>query len=258
VQEGAHHFCPNVTCPARSLGRLLFFVGRGQMDIESLGPETVKKLVDLGLVADVADLYSFDPGALLGEEGFGEKKVSLIREGIRQSRRKGFPVVLASLGLADVGPRVVELLVEGGFLSIDDLLAAAEAGDPEAFTAIQGIGPKTAERIIRQLTDPAVKRLIGRLREAGLNFRVDKKHESLSPPVFEGQVWCVTGSFEHFTPRDRAMDEVRRRGGRVTTAVTGKTTHLLAGKNPGSKLAKAEDVGAVVVSEEEFLRRVSE
>jgi DNA ligase (NAD+) len=227
------------------------------MDIESLGPETVKKLIDMGLVADVADIYFFDPGDLLEEEGFKEKKVSLIERGIEKSREKPFPVVLASLGLEDIGPRVVELLVNAGFRSMDDLIAAAERGKAEVFTEIQGIGPKTADRIIRQMTDPSIRRTIERLREAGLNFQAGEKPAESLPSLFEGQVWCVTGSFDHFAPRDRAMDEVKKRGGRVTSSVTGRTTHLLAGRNPGSKLDRARELGVTVVSEEEFLRMVA-
>jgi DNA ligase (NAD+) len=257
VQEGAHHFCPNTGCPARSLGRLLFFVGRGQMDIESMGPETVKKLVEMGLISDVSDIYFFDTRALLDEEGFGEKKVSLIEEGIAKSREKPFPVVLAALGLEDVGPRIVELLMDAGFRSVDDLIDAAERGDTDVFTAIQGIGPKTAARIVSQLTDPAIRYTIGRLREAGLNLGAEGESTVDLPPVFEGQVWCVTGSFDRYAPRERAMEEVKRRGGRVTSSVTGRTTHLLAGRNPGGKLERARELGVTVVSEEEFLAMVS-
>jgi len=160
--------------------------------------------------------------------------------------------VLTSLGLKEIGPRVVQLLIDAGYDSIDRLTEAARKGDVESLTGIDGIGPKTADRIVEQLSDPDVMEMIDRLREAGLQF-AEREKGPLPEPVFAGQTWCVTGSFDNFKPRERAMDEVRKRGGRVTSAVTGKTTHLLAGMNPGSKLEKARDLGTEVVGEEDFL-----
>jgi len=255
IEDGAHHFCPNKQCPARVFGRLTFFVGRGQMDIENLGSETIKRLLELGLIKDIPDLYTFNPDELLKVEGFGEKKVKLIKEGILKSKDKPFSAVLTSLGLDELGPRVVEILIEGGFDSMDKLLAAASQNRPELFTRIHGIGPKTAERIIKQLRDPFILEIIEGLRKAGLKFSAEKrKEEEKLPQIFSGQVWCVTGSFEHFKPREKAMEEVKKRGGRVTSSVTGATTHLLAGENPGSKLDKAREYGTKIVTEGEFLR----
>jgi DNA ligase (NAD+) len=274
TREGAHTFCPNRSCPARVYGRVAFFVGRGQMDIENLGPETVKRLLDLGLVGDIPDLYLFDPDALLGVEGFGEKKVALIREGIEKSKSRPYASVIASLGLDEVGPRVADLLIESGYDSIDLLLETAHRRDPEAFTRIEGIGPKIAERIIEQLNDPAILGMIGRLREAGLRFAREKTpRESRAAPgsqgehgeapaepglprTFKGEVWCVTGSFARFKPREKAMEEVIARGGKYSPSVTGKTTHLLAGAQPGGKLNKAKKLGVKIVSEAEFLARL--
>ncbi len=259
IQDGAHHFCPNNKCPGRIFGRLSFFVSRGQMDIENLGYETIKRLLELRLISDIPDIYRFNPDQLLGEEGFGEKKVSLIREGIEKSKSRPFAVVLSSLGLDELGPRVVELLVDGGYDSIEKLIEGARQEKPELFTRIQGIGPKIAQRIIDQLTDPFILDMIEKLKDSGLQFTAEKQ-----PPkprlssIFLDQVWCVTGSFEHFKPRERAMDEVKRRGGRVTSSITGKTTHLLVGENPGSKFDKAKKLGTMLVSESEFLKLIGE
>ena len=257
IQDGAHIFCPNRRCPERVFNRIAFFAGKGQMDIENLGPETIKKLIELGLVKDIPDIYLFDPDKLLGVEGFGEKKVKLIKEGIEKSKERPFEVVLASLGLDEVGPKVVELLIEAGFDSVDKIIEAAKKKDPEIFTRIEGIGPKTAQKIIEQFNDPEIIELIDKLRKIGLKFAVEKKEEEEKekyPQIFEGQTWCVTGSFENFKPRDLAMEEVKKRGGRVSSQVTGKTTHLLVGENPGSKLDKARKLGVKIVTENEFLR----
>lgn len=256
VPDGAHIFCPNSNCPARVFGRISFFTSRGQMDIENLGSETIKRLMELGLIADIPDIYYFDPDALLGVEGFGEKKIQLIKDGIKRSKKKPYDVVLASLGLDDIGPKAVELLIDDGYGSIDVLLDAAGQKNMEIFTGIHGIGPRTAEKIIHQLNDPAVQNMIRKLKAAGLNFSYERGRDEAVRQVFSGEVWCVTGSFENFKPRELAMEEVKKRGGRVTSNITGKTTHLLAGINPGGKLAKAKKSGALVVVEEEFLKRI--
>ena len=254
IQDGAHIFCPNRYCPARVYGRITFFVGRGQMDIENLGPETIKRLIDLGLIKDIPDIYFFNPDELLSVEGFGEKKVKLIKEGIEKSKQQPFEVVLASLGLEEIGPKVVELLINAGYDSIDKIIEAAKKKDIEIFTNIKGIGPKTAEKIIQQFNDPYILDMIEKLKSAGLKFSKEEKvEEEIYPKIFEGQVWCVTGSFDNFKPREKAMEEVKKRGGKVVSQVTGKTTHLLVGENPGSKLNKAKQVGAKLVSENEFL-----
>jgi DNA ligase (NAD+) len=253
VAQGAHHFCPNPACPDQVRGRLRFFVGRDQMDIENVGPETLETLIQQGLVRDVQDLYSFDPGALLDLPGFGEKKVELIRAGIAASKRRPFRRVLVALGIPELGQKAVELLVEAGFRDIDSLLALADRGDPAPLLAIHGVGERTAEVLLRELSRPEVRGRIEALRRAGL-VMAEKARKTPSGGPFHNQVWCVTGSFQRFKPRDLAMEEVKKRGGKVSASVTSKTTHLLAGENPGSKLDKAKELGVQVVTEAEFLR----
>jgi DNA ligase (NAD+) len=257
--RGAHHFCPNPACPDQVRGRLAFFVGRGQMDIEGLGPETIEVLMSQGLVKDVDDIYFFDPGRLLELPGFGEKKVAQLRTGIEKSKGQPFHVVLPSLGMPDIGQKVTEQLLEAGYTDIDAMLALADAGDPAPLLEIHGIGERTAAALIEELRSPAVRRRIARLREAGLRFSGRRSTVTIAGPrTFDGQTWCVTGSFEHFVPREAAMEEVVKRGGKVNASVTGKTTHLLVGENPGSKLQKARKLGTKIVSEAEFLQLLKE
>jgi DNA ligase (NAD+) len=260
--RGAHHFCPNSHCPAQVRGRLAFFAGKGQMDIENLGPETLDRLVELGLVSSPEDLYTFDPAVLEDQRGFGKKKTALIKEGIEKSRKRPFKTVLASLGIPELGARGAELLITGGepsaggaegFRSMDALLAAADRGDPAAFTGIPGIGETTAAILIRELQRPEMRRRIQGLREAGLCLEAPAE-----PPrpggTFAGQTWCVTGSFAAFKPREAAMEEVLKRGGKTVSSVSSKTTHLLAGEGGGSKLVKARELGITVVDEAAFLK----
>ncbi len=258
-KQGAHHFCGNFDCPEQVRGRLSFFVARGQMDIAGIGPETVEALVSQGLVRDVEDLYTFDPGALLKVPGFGEKKVEQIRKGIEASRKQPFRVVFPSLGIPEIGGKVAELLIEAGWGDIDRLNTLADAGTPDPLLEIYGIGERTASVLLQELASPRMRRRIERLKAAGLTFcEAPHRPPKGLPQTFSGQSWCVTGSFERFQPREKAMEEVTKRGGKAVSSVSAKTTHLLAGEGAGSKLAKARALGVMVVSEAEFLRLLGE
>lgn len=257
--DGAHHFCRNRHCPAQVRGRLRFFAARDQMDIDYLGPETIDLLVDRGLVTELADLYRVTRADLIGLPGFGEKKASLVGAGIAASRDRPYRLVLPSLGIPEIGPKVTELLIDSGIVSIDQLFLIAEQDDVDRLIQIDGIGEKTADRIVSELTDPDQRARIEALRSVGLHFEAElprKGDDDAAAQEFSGQNWCVTGSFDHFKPRDRAMAEVKKRGGVVTSGVSGKTTHLLAGEGAGGKLEKAKSVGATIVTEAEFLRMI--
>jgi len=254
---GAHHFCTNNLCPAQVRGRLLFFVARGQMDIESLGPETIDVLIEKGWISNVSDLYTFNPELLLELPGFGEKKVKLIKEGIERSKNQPFRIVLKSLGIPEIGPKVIELLTEAGYTDIDSLFELADKGDYSGLLKIHGIGDKTAMTVVEELKKPEIRLLVEKLKKAGLKFSEregEEKTEKALPQIFAGQTWCVTGSFENFKPRELAMEEVKKRGGRVTSNVTSKTTHLLTGTGAGSKLDKAVSLKVKIVKEDEFLK----
>jgi DNA ligase (NAD+) len=260
--HGAHHFCPNNECPDQVRGRLFFFIGRDQMDIENLGPETVEFLIEKGYIRDLPDLYRFDYRRLLDQPGFGEKKISLLQKGLQKSLDQPFHVVLPSLGIPEVGKKVTELLIDAGFTDIDMIFDLVEKKSPEALLNIKGIGEKTAHTIFEEFSRPELRRRVDELRSLGLKFSTSPSSEGRSRELenrpFTGQTWCVTGSFEHFKPRSRATDLIKAGGGKVTTQVSGSTTHLLVGSSAGSKLQKARETGTVVVSEEDFLRLLSE
>lgn len=254
---GAHHFCRNQECPAQVQGRIHFFIGSNQMDIENIGPETAELLISEGHVKDVPDLYSFDYDTLLDYQGYGPKKVKLIRDGVKKSKNQPFEVVLRSLGIPEVGPHVTELLVNAGYADVEDIIRAAEEQRVDDLTAIKGIGEKTARTIVEEFSRKEIQGRIRRLREAGLSFSAASREEApAEEQIFNGQTWCVTGSFEHFQPRSKAMEEVKKRGGRTTGQVTGNTTHLLAGSGGGSKLSKARELGVTIVDERQFLQMI--
>ncbi len=259
VVRGAHTFCPNPSCPDQVSSRLKFFVGKAQMDIESFGPETITTLIDLGLLKDVSDIYTLDyERALNGVPGFGEKKIAAIKAGVEKSKSQSFRRVLVSLGIGEIGKKAADLLVDSGITSMDALLDIADRDDEETLTAIKQIGPKSARLLIDGLKDPAMRSRIERLRQVGLQFEEKRVDAPSFEQIFADQTWCVTGSFVQFNPRSLALEEIEKRGGRTTSTVTGKTSHLLAGSKAGSKLAQAKKLGVMVVNEEAFLSMLEE
>ena len=259
VRRGAHHFCPNYDCPAQAKGRLAFFCGKGQMDIEGLGARTVEILYDKGFVKTISGLYEFDFNNLRFVEGFGGtegKKIEGIKLALQQSLNTPFRNVLVSIGIPEFGKKAVDLVCDAGFDSMDKLIELADKNDIEALSAIKGIGPKTAEIIIDGLKSDTVRKLIEDLRKAGLHMEDEKEDGSVLEQIFQGQSWCVTGSFENFNPRTKAMDEIKRRGGTEVSGVSRKTTCLLAGSGAGSKLDKAREFGVRIVTEDEFMKMI--
>lgn len=255
-QDSVDYFCPNSECPDRVKNGIIFYCSRKQMDIEGLGEKQVEFLYDQKYIKDIADLYSLKnyKEKLIEEEGYGEKSVSIILNGIEESKKKDFRFVLSSLGLREIGPKVSELLTENGYDTIDSIISAAKNPKKlENVLEIPGIGPSTIEAIQENFTDKRILSLIDRLKKAGLKMKADPIEKSDKQP-FAGQSWCVSGSFENFQPRDKAMDLVVYYGGKKVGSISSKTTHLLAGPGAGSKLDKAKELGVQVVSEDEFIK----
>lgn len=258
VLRGAHTFCENPMCPHQVVGRIKFFVGRNQMDIESFGPETVQYLFDTGLIRDIQDLYTVDYRQLIGCEGFGEKKVAQLEKSIEASKERDFSTVLVSLGLPELGKKGVQLLMESGIRDIDTLLDIIDREDRSRLLQIKGFGERSVSLLFDALNEVRMRALIADLRSAGLQFAEKEDTGEIRSSLFEGQTWVITGSFEHFTPRSLAQKELENRGAKVTSAVTGSTTHLLAGEKAGSKRSKAEQLGIQIVNEQEFLALLEE
>ena len=259
VVRGAHHFCPNRDCPAQVKGRISFFCAKGQMDIEGLGPKTIGTLYENGFVRSVGDLYSFDFNRLRALEGFGGsegKKIESMKMAIEQSRKTPFRSVLVALGIPEFGRKAVDLVCDAGFDDMDKLLDLADRHDTEALSSIHGIGDVTANLIIDGLNSEDTRELINDLRKAGLQMKDSKESDPAIEQIFKGQSWCVTGSFENFNPRSKAMDEIKRRGGTEVSGVSRRTSCLLAGSGAGGKIEKAREFGVRIVTEQEFLKMI--
>jgi DNA ligase (NAD+) len=259
VKEGAHRFCKNRLCPERRQRAIAYFAAKGQMDIDTLGEKTIGFLFAKGFVKSIPDIYKFDYDRLLPEEGYKEKKVENIKRSVAESKTRPFRTVLTALGFEGIATNVVAELIKNGFDSVDKIIEAAGRQEPEIFARIEGFGDITAELLIRHFTDPENLALIRELKDLGLQF-------SQQPPEPAAEVsqtladtlWIITGSFDNFNPRSKAAEEIVRRGGKVAIAVSGHTTHLLAGENPGSKLTKARDMGVRIVDETQFVELLKE
>ena len=258
VKDGAHHFCTNGKCPKKMLGRLQYFAGRGQMNIESLGDKTLEFLFEQNFVREISDIYTFDFGKLFGTEGYGEKKIRNIFQSIEESKKNPFPIVLASLGLKDIGGKAAEILTKN-FKSIDEIIDAARERNVSIFTDIDGFGETLAQSVIDSFTDENMLEQIEKLKAAGLKFAVEETVDEAEVNLFlSGTRWVVTGSFETFKPREKAAELIKKHGGEVLSSVSGKTTHLLCGEEAGSKLEKARKVGAEIVNEQAFIKMLED
>ena len=252
VRRGGHHFCPNYSCPMQAKLRISFFTAKGQMDMEGFGPETVSLLFDNGYVRCVEDLFDFDFSRLGGVRGFGDKKVAMLRSSVENTRKASFRQVVTSLGIPEIGSKAVDSLCDSGLDSMDRLLDVADRRAVDELLAVDQIGEKTALLLIDGLNDPNTRNLIAKLRSYGLKMEDEKNAGNLSQ-IFSGQSWCITGSFESFASRDLIVRLITDRGGKSVSAVSSKTSVLLAGQNAGSKLAKARELGVKIIGEEEFL-----
>ena len=246
--------CVNVACVAQLKRRIAHYASRNALQIEGLGPATIDQLVDRELVRDVADLYALEVEPLSKLERMGVPSARNLVHQIEQSKRGPVEKVLFGLGIFHVGETVAELLIEH-FSSLDALSRATL----EEIESVDGIGPQIAESVVNFFSQN--QPLLDRLREAGLQcFTVvaESTHMEVSAATdsfFSGKTFVVTGSLEGMT-RTEASKEIKTRGGKVTSSVTGKTDYLIAGEGAGSKYTKAEELDIPILTEAEFFAKL--
>ncbi|MEE8599791.1 NAD-dependent DNA ligase LigA [Euzebya tangerina] len=242
--DAADTYCTNVDCPNRILETLDHFASRKALDIEGLGYETAKVLLDAGLVADLADLYHLAAEDVLALEGFGQKKTDLLLEGIEQSKAQPIERLLVGLNIRHVGPTVAKLLAR----SLGDLAAIREA-DAERIASIDGVGPVIADTLASWLANERNAELLDKLVIAGV--RTDTDDVAQSSDVLAGKSVVITGTLEGYT-RDSAKNAVLDAGGKVTGSVSGKTFAVVVGESPGSKADKAAELDVPILDETGF------
>lgn len=247
-------YCDNPACPEQLVRRLEYWVSRGAMDIVGLGTHIVEQLVNEGLVHDVADLYSLTVHDLLPLEGFAEKKARGLVDAIQRSTEQPLHRVLTGLGIRGVGTAVAQLLVEHY-----PSLAALAAAPQEALEAVPGVGPHTARNLKQWFHAARNRDLIAKLERAGVRLAAEvpagEGAEALAP--FAGKTFVITGTLPSLS-RAEATELIQRHGGKVTGSVSSKTDYLLCGEDPGSKLAKAQQLGVPVIDESALRAMIGE
>jgi DNA ligase (NAD+) len=231
--------------PAMLKRWLTYFASRNGMDIDGLGESIVEQIVDAGLVKSPADLYDLKKAQLLGLEGFKEKKAQNLIDGIEASKSRPFDRILFALGIRHVGSGSARVLAQS-FPDIGNLMAA----DVETLEQIRDIGPVVGKSICDFFQCPENRKLIERLQSVGVNFAQTAKAGS---DEFAGLTFVLTGTMESLS-RDEAGEQIRARGGAVTSSVSKNTSYVVAGEKAGSKLSKAEELGVKVLDEAAFLK----
>ncbi len=236
--------CPNRSCPAQTLQSIIHFATRGAMDIEGLGEKTVMRLFEAGIVRDVADIYSLQEADLVEMEGFGPVAARNLLAGIAASKTQPWPRVLTGLGIRHVGGITAQAVAQVA-PSVDALLDAG----PEQLAAAEGVGPVVATAIAEYLAVEGNRETLHRLRDAGLTMVTDVTAPADGP--LAGASVVVTGGLDTMS-RDEARRAIAAAGGKPTDSVSARTAFVVAGRDPGSKLAKAERLGVPVLDEATF------
>jgi DNA ligase (NAD+) len=243
-EDSVFTICPNRRgCPGQSFQHVKHFVSKGAMDIDGFGEKQASRFLGEGLIADVADIYDLTEEQLVALDRFGETSAKNLLAAIEGSKRRPFKRVLYALGLPGVGYVTAEALADH-FGSIDALHEA----DPEAIEEVEGVGPIMAVQINESLTDEATWALVEKLREKGLRLEADESERRTQGGPLEGKTVVLTGTLPELT-REEAAALVKSAGGKVTNSVSKKTDYVVAGDNPGSKLAKAEKYGIEILDE---------
>jgi DNA ligase (NAD+) len=238
--------CSNPDCPAKIKARIGYFAMRKAMDIEGLGDVLIEKLVDLGIVKNVADLYDLKLEQVAELERMAEKSATNLINQIEASKTRGLQRLLYGIDIRHVGERYAKILANH-YRSIDKLAAASV----EELDAIHEIGLTVAVSVFNWFQNPRNRELIERLKAAGVKTETDAGASAGFDEKFAGKTFVLTGRLEQLT-RDEAAQLIEERGGRVASSVSKKTDYVVAGEDAGSKLTKAESLGVKVLNEDEF------
>jgi len=251
------YYCSNAACPAQVQERLEHFVSRGGMDIRGIGESQSALLLKEGLVKDVADLYYLKDKKeqLLKLERMAEKSVNNILEAIEKSKKRPLARLIFALGIRHVGEEMAEILANN-FSSIDyyDAKSLANASRDD-LTNISTVGPKIADSVVAFFKAEENRRIIERLKKAGVNPKAERA--KLEELPLAGMEFVITGRLETFS-RQEAEARIKALGGTAKSDITKKTTYLVVGAEPGSKLARAQALGTKQLTEEELLKLLEE
>lgn len=252
-EQGVYIRCVNELCPAKLRQKLRYFAGRSAMEIDGLGEKIIDQLVDADLVHGYADLYRLTKEQLLTLEGFGERKAEKLLSGIAGSKQRGLARLLAGLSIRHVGSRVASVLAKE-FGSIQRLSAASV----EELSEVHEIGEIIAQSIHDFFSSEYGQLTLRDLVKVGVKLEDENQQPAAAPGEeagLAGKTFVVTGTLVHYK-RDEIERLIEQHGGRATSSVSASTSYLIAGEKAGSKLAKAQELGVPVLTEEEFQKLI--
>lgn len=241
AEDEVAYYCINASCPDQLIRNVEHFVGKGGLDMEGLGSKLAEQFVTDKLITDVADIFSLTTSQLLSLEGFAEKKAENVLSSIDAARSRSLNRLLAALGIRGVGE-----VAAGDLAAHFGSIEALQKADAESLIQIEGVGENTATSIVDWFARPANKKLIAKLKKAGVNPTVVVR--KVEGGVFSGKTFVITGTLPNWS-RDEAKSFIEERGGKVTDSVSKKTDYLVLGESPGSKFAKAQSLGVEIVDE---------
>lgn len=252
-KEGeAAHYCPNEDgCPPQIKGKMEHFISRKAMNIDGLGAETIDLLYNERLIKNIADIYDLQKDQISRLERLGDKSAERILKSLSESRQIPFEKVLFALGIRFVGETVAKILAHR-LMNIENI----EKASLEELTAIDEIGGRIAESVQAYFSNPENIRLIDRLKEKGLQMRLDEASLANRSSKLEGLSIIISGTFEK-NSRDDLKKMIEQNGGKNVSSISGNTSYLLAGNNIGpSKLEKANKLNIPIISEDDFLKMI--
>lgn len=243
-------YCPNVACPGRQLEAMVYFASRGAMDIRGLSYARIEQLLQSGLVSDFADLYSLTTDQILTLEGFQKRSATALVAAIDASRSQPLSRLLTALGIPHVGETAARLLARHF-----GTMGALSSATVDQIEAIRGLGDVIAQSVASFFHDPSVMALLRKLERAGVNLA--EPMPVAASGRLAGQTAVITGTLPTLS-RGQAAALIEANGGRVTSSVSGATTFVLAGTEPGSKLDRANALGVPIIDESELLHRIGQ
>ncbi len=241
--DGAAIRCTGAECPAQRLRNIVHFASKEAMDIDGLGPAVVEALDRIGAVRTPAELYSLDAQTAAMADRMGKKSAENLVASIQNSRGQGLARLLCAFGIRQVGSKAAKVLARR-FHDLDELMQATE----EELTAVDDVGPVTAKYIVEWFRSSQSRHQIELLRQAGVSF---ESVEEVGDNRFLGKTFVLTGTLESYT-RAEAEAIIESFGGKASGSVSKKTSYVLAGANPGSKLSKAQNLGVEIITEDQF------
>jgi DNA ligase (NAD+) len=246
-REGAYFYCTGqLVCGAQLKGAIEHFASKHALNIEGLGKKTVAQLVDEGLVRSLADLYTLTKADLVQLEGFADRSATLLLESIAASKTVSLDRFLMGLGIRQVGQHVAKVLTRE-FRSLEEIMSA----DRERFQQIREIGPEISESLVAYWSEPCNRDVIAQLQQSGMQVAPGMAIRDRRESPLTGKTFVFTGGLDRFT-RDDAQRAVEGAGASVSSSLSKKTSYLVVGREPGSKLDQARTLGVTILTEPEF------